>query len=114
MDKKHETVQLRFGQRIGSLLLDGILRCQDEERGRQWKNPARHGYAMFLHRFEESALRFGRRAIYFVGQNDVRKDRTLHEDKRAPTGVISFLKNVGASNVRGHEVGRKLNAVELE
>ena len=31
-DHEHEAVELRLGQRIGALLLDRVLRRQDEER----------------------------------------------------------------------------------
>ena len=32
LDVEHEAVELRFGQRIGSFLLDRVLRGDDEER----------------------------------------------------------------------------------
>ena len=32
LDVEHEAVELRFRQRIGSFLLDGVLRGDDEER----------------------------------------------------------------------------------
>ena len=34
--------------------------------------------------------------------------------KGAPPGLIGFLENIGAGNVRRHQVGRELNAVKLQ
>ena len=49
-DVQHETVQLRFGQRIRSFLLDGVLRREHEERQVQRIGRAAGGDLVFLHR----------------------------------------------------------------
>jgi hypothetical protein len=41
-------------------------------------------YLAFLHRFEQSGLRLGGRAIDFVGQNDVCENRAREEFESSP------------------------------
>jgi hypothetical protein len=69
---------------------------------------------MFLHGFEKSGLSFRRRAIDFVGENDVREHGTFRENERALPWLICLLQNIGAGDVGRHEVGRELNAAETE
>ena len=78
-DVEHEAVLLRFGQRIGAFLLDGVLRGQHEERIGQRVARAADGDLAFLHRFEQGGLRLGRRAVDLVGQNDVGEQRAVQE-----------------------------------
>ncbi len=75
---------------------------------------ARHGDLVFGHRFEQGALRFGWRAIDFVGQDELGKDRAGHELQMSPARGGVFLNEFRAENVRGHEVGRELNAFERQ
>ena len=82
LDVEHEPVQLRFGQRIGSFLLDRVLRGDGEERVGQLVCLASDRNLPFLHRLQQSGLRLGRRAVDFVGQQDVREDRPFHEPER--------------------------------
>ena len=68
---------------------------------------------MFLHAFEQRRLRLGRRAIDFIGEQDVRKDRPgLEAQMLAAGGVVH--QHLGADDVRGHEVGRELDAREAQ
>jgi hypothetical protein len=56
----------------------------------------------------------GVRSVHLVGEHDVREERALHEAQLAvPRGAI-FFEDVGARDVRRHQVGRELNAVERE
>ena len=70
------------------------------------------GDLVFLHGLEQGGLGLGRRAVDFVGEDDVGKDRPLHE-RHAPA-VGSFLEDLGAGDVGGHQVGGELDALELE
>ena len=69
---------------------------------------------MLLHRFEQRGLRLGRRAVDFVGEHDVREDRARRKHHLAASGRRVFLNDVRAGDVRRHQVGRELDAVELE
>jgi hypothetical protein len=69
---------------------------------------------VFLHRFQQRGLRLGRRAVDFVGEHDVREDRPRGERHLPTTGLGIFLDDVGAGDVGRHQVGRELDAVELQ
>ncbi len=45
-----------------------------------------------LHRFQQRGLRFRRRAIDFVGQNHVGKQRPFQKAKLAAAGASDFLR----------------------
>ena len=74
---EHEAVDLGLGQRIGAFLLDRVLRGQHQERLGQRIGLVADGDLPLLHRFEQRALHLGRRAVDFVGQDDVGEDRAL-------------------------------------
>ena len=70
------------------------------------------GDLVLLHRFEQRGLRLGRRAVDFVGQ-----DHVARRSGRARTSCFRpfavSCKNFRAGDVRRHEVGRELDALEL-
>ena len=109
---EQEAVELRFGQRIGAFEFDGVLRGQHEERRRQFVVIAAHRAGELLHGLEQRRLRLGRRAVDFVGQQDVAEDRPVHERPAAVPGGGIFLDDVRAGDVRGHQVRRELDALE--
>ena len=111
---EHEAVELRLGQRIGSFLLDRILRGQHEERRGQIVGLAAAGHLPLLHRLKQGRLRFRRRAVDFVGQQDVGEDRAADEAKVAPAALLMLIDDFGAGDVGRHQVGRELNAIELQ
>ena len=113
LDVEHEPVELRFGQRIRAFLLDRVLRGDREERIRQRvrRLPGRH-FAL-LHRLQQRGLRLRRRAVDFVRQQNVREDRPFDESERPPPVGILF-QHARARDVRGHQVGRELNPLELQ
>ena len=74
---EHEAVNLRFGQRIGAFLLDGILRGEHQERFLEFEGLVADGDLFFLHGFEQRALHLGGRAVDFVGEDEVGEDRAL-------------------------------------
>ena len=79
LDLEQEPVELRLGQRVRSFGFDGILRGEHHERLRQWVGLPFERHLVFLHRFEQRALRFRRSAIDFVGQQHVREYRAAYE-----------------------------------
>ena len=72
------------------------------------------GDLIFLHRLQQRGLRFRRRAVDFVGQNDVGEDRPLQKPQLPRAGELVFLNDLGAGDVGRHQVGRELNAPEFE
>ena len=79
---EEEAIELRFGQRIGALHLERVLRGQHEERLLEGMRRAPDRDAMLLHRLEQRALRLGRGAVDLVGEHDVGEDRALAELER--------------------------------
>ena len=114
VDVEHEAVELGFGKRISAFLLDGVLRGEDEERLREPVLLAAGGDLMLLHGFQQRGLGFGGRAVDFVGEDHVGKDRTADEAEGAAAGGLVFFDDLGAGDVGGHQVGRELDAVEAE
>ena len=111
---EQEAIELRFGQRIGAFELDRILRGQHEERLAERMRRAAHRHGMLLHGFEQRRLRLRRRAVDFVGQQDVGEQRAGHEGPAALAGGDVFFDDVGAGDVGGHQVGRELDALERQ
>ena len=109
---EHEAVKLRFGQWVSAFHFNRVLRREHEERFRQGMAHAGGGDLVLLHRFEQRGLRLGRSAVDFVGQNHVGEDRAGHKG-HAPS-LAGFLENFRACDVRRHEVGRELDALEPE
>ena len=66
-----------------------------------------------LHRLQQRGLRLRRRAVDFVGQQDVREHRPFDEAE-IPLAVLVFFEHVRARDVRRHQVGRELNAFEID
>jgi hypothetical protein len=112
MQRKHETIQLRFRQRISAFLFDRILGGDDQEGIRQGAGLAAHRHAVFLHGLEQRGLGFGRRAIDFIGQKQIGKDgaRLVLELE----ATILFLQHFRPNDIRRHEIGGELHATEGE
>ncbi len=108
-DLEHETVHLRFGQRVGSLLLDRVLRGHHQERFIQRKGFAADRDLPLLHRFEQRALHLGRGAVDFVGQNQVGEDRPFLNHEFLALGPI----DLGSDQIGGQQVGRELQSLKL-
>ena len=113
-DLVHEAVELGLGQRIRALLLDGVLRREDEERAGQRVLHATHRHLPLLHRLEQRRLRLGRRAVDLVGQNHIRKHRPAHKPQLAmPRGLV-LLDHLRARDIARHQVGGELDPAEIK
>jgi hypothetical protein len=90
---EEETVELRFGQRIRAFLLDRVLRREHGERLRKRTGFAARRHLQFLHGFEERGLRLRRRAVDFVGEHEVRVDRSLwrRSERRPPSSSSTIV-----------------------
>ncbi|OPZ13897.1 MAG: hypothetical protein BWZ10_01990 [candidate division BRC1 bacterium ADurb.BinA364] len=112
-DFEHKAVQLRFGQRIRAFLLDRILRGQNKKRQRQLVARAAGRHGVFLHRFEQRGLGLGRSAVDFVRQQQIGENRAFDKLESAAAAGRVLLQDVRAQNIRRHQVGRELHALEL-
>src|SRR5581483_2239719 len=114
LDLEHEAVELRLGQRVRAFLLDRVLRREDEKRQLERKGLPAGGDFVLLHRLEQRRLSLRRRPVDLVGEENIGEDRSLHELERAPAGRRILLKNIGAGDIRRHQVRRELDAIEVE
>jgi hypothetical protein len=110
---EHKAVELRLGERIGSLLLQRILRREDEERRAQYVRLSTRGDAAFLHRLQQCGLRLRRRPVDLVGEQKLGENRTAAKFKLVPS-VVAGTHDRGTDDVRRHKVGRELNSPEIE
>src|SRR5579862_5252365 len=97
-----------------ALLLDRVLRCEDEERSIERIAHPANGDLILLHRLEECRLRARRRAIDLVGKNDVGEDGTRNEPNVALSRGNVLFDHFGAQDVGWHQIRGELNSAELE
>ena len=109
-DPQQEAVELRLGQRVGALVLDRVLRRQDEERPRQRVRRALDRDLPLLHRLEQRRLRLRWGAVDLVGEEKVGEDRARPELEVG----LALVVDRGAGHVGGHQVGRELDAREAD
>ena len=88
------------------------MRGEHEERFFERVAQAGGGDLVLLHRLEQRGLGLGRRAVDFVGQDHVGENGAAHEHHLPPSG--RFLEDFRAGDVGRHQVGRELDALELE
>ena len=105
---QQKAVQLRFGQGVGALLLDGVLGSHDQEQGRQGIGFTAHRDLPLGHRFQQGRLHLGRRAVDFVRQHQVVEDGSLLEMEAGFLGTV----DLGPRDVTRQQVGGELNTVE--
>ncbi len=109
---EEETIQLCFGKRIGSFLLDRILSRHDEERLLQFEPRPADRDRSFLHGFEQGGLGLRGGSIDLVRQADLRENRPPLKLKDSPA-FRRLHDHVGAQNVGRHQIGSELDAIEL-
>jgi hypothetical protein len=122
-DLHHEAVDLRLGQAVRALVLDGILgREHHEELAERMARPTdRH--LLLLHRLEQRALHLGWRAVDLVREQDVREDRPEARAERLIRGVVDHRPvQIGRQEIRGEldppearldRVGERLHSERL-
>jgi hypothetical protein len=108
VDLEQEAVELRLRQRVGALVLNRVLRRDDEKRRRQRARLALDRHLPLLHRLEQRRLRLRRRAVHLVGEQDLR------EDGPRPERELAALQRHRSGQVRREHVRRELDATELE
>src|SRR4051812_23977342 len=76
---EQEAVELRLGQRKRSLVLDRVLRREEQERVVELARVPVDGDLLLGHRLEQRGLRLRHRAIDLVDEYDIREDRPRAE-----------------------------------
>ena len=104
---QEEAVELRLGQRERALVLDRVLRGEEQERERELTRDAVDRDLLLGHRLEQRGLRLRRRAVDLVDEDDVGEDRP-----RAELEVPRLLvEDRQPRDVRGLEVRGALDAL---
>ncbi len=105
-----ETIELRFGKRIRSDMLDRILRRDDEEWiGKRQASLLDADHAL-AHRFEQRRLRFRRRTIDLVGEENIGEDRAGNEFEF----LLILVVDRDADDVGGQKIARELNPLKRQ
>ena len=104
-----EPIHLRFRQRIRASKFHGVLRGDDEEQIGEIAPFAVHAHLAFTHRFEQSGLRAWGSAVDFVREQNVGEDRPFVKMEL----LIKLVEDRDAKDIRGQQVWRELNALEL-
>ncbi len=113
LDFEQKPVELRLGKGVRAFLLDRVLRGHHKERLFELVDRAGRRHGTFLHRLEQCRLRFRRGAVDLVGQEQLREDGSRSElEFVAPFGIGGH--DPRADDVGRHQVGRELNAPEVE
>ena len=106
----HEkSIHLSLRQGVGSFLLDGVLSGQHHERCWKLVGDAFDGHLLFFHGFKQGRLRLGWRTVDLVGKEDVGEQWPGPEFEVPGLLVV----HVGPHDVRGQQVRRELNTLEL-
>jgi hypothetical protein len=108
LELEQETVELSFGQRESTLVLDRVLRSQDNERPVQWPGHAVHGDLSLAHALQQGRLRARRSAIDLIGQQDI-GERRARDEIEAPRLLIV---DRHARHVVGQQIGGALQTLE--
>jgi hypothetical protein len=108
LDTHQKTVELRFGQWIGAVMLDWILRSDNEKGLRKRESFAVDGDLRFVHGFQERGLRARRGAIDLVRKYDVGENGAGTEFKFARFGIVDTY----AENIAGQQIGSELDALK--
>ena len=99
VDHQEKPVSLAFGERVGALLLDRVLRGECDKRCRQQVPLPTDGDMALLHRFEQGRLCFRRRAVDLVGEEHLGKQRARQEAGVSRAVGWFLLQDVGAGDV---------------
>ena len=95
---EHEPVQLRFRQRVSSLLLDRVLRRDREKRWLQIIRLVTDGDLAFLHRLQKGRLSFRWRSVDLIGQQNIGEDWTFDEAELS-SAVFVFVENLSLIHI---------------
>ena len=107
-DLQHEAIDLGLRQGIRPLGLDRILGCHHEERVGNRVRRVTDRHLVLLHHLEQRGLHLRRCAVDLVREQEVREHGTEVGVERARVRPV----DPRADEVRRHEVGRELDAVE--
>ncbi len=105
-DADSEAVELRLGQRVGALVLDGVLRGEHDEGPGELVGVLVHAHVQLLHALEQPGLGLRRGPVDLVDEDDVREDGARPELEAR----LALVVDIRAHHVGRQEVGGALDA----
>ena len=111
---EQKSISLCFRKRISSLLLDRILRRQNEEGFVEPVSGPPNRHFMLLHGLQQCRLGLWRRSVNFIGKEHLRKDRPLIKHQITMTCLAILLDDIGTRNVRWHQVRCELDPLKRQ
>ena len=105
-----EAVELGLGQRVGALVLDRVLRGEDQEGRLELVGAVVGGDLALLHRLQQRGLRLGRGAVDLVAEEQVAE----HGPGPELEARGALVEDRRARHVGGQQVGRELHAAEAQ
>ena len=105
---QQEAVQLRLGQGVGALLLNGVLGRHDQEQAGQFVGLAADADLALRHGFQQGRLHLGRGAVDLVRQHQVVENRALLEVEAGFLGAVDLR----AGDIARQQVRGELDAVK--
>lgn len=110
-----EAVELCFRQRVGSLLFQRILCCQNVKRVGQGMVVPGDRDTVFLHGLQQRRLGARARPVYFIGHQKLTKNRSMNETEGScRTAAFALVQDFRPENISRHQVGRKLHAFVIQ
>ena len=97
---KEESVHLRLGQTVSTLLLNGILGGQNGIDRAHGIADAIYRDLPFLHHLKQGGLRLGWSSVYLVHQHDVAKGWPFVELEL----TVALVEDIGAQHIRRHDI----------
>ncbi len=91
-------------------VFDRVLGGEHQERLGQAQGLAFERHLSLLHGFEQGGLGLGRGAVDLIREQNVGEDRTLAQFEF----IFRAVENVTAGDVAGQEIGRELDALEVQ
>src|SRR6185436_19926582 len=107
---QEEAVELRLGKRVRPLVLDRVLRRDDEKRRLEAVRDSLDRRLALLHRLEQRRLRLRRGAVDLVGEEEVREDRAGPKLEVR----VALVPDRRTGDVGRHEIGRELDPREAD
>ena len=100
-----------LGQGIGSGLVQGVLRRDDEEKVFQWMRLIVHGHLFFRHRLQQGRLDLGTGAVDLVGQHHVGEERAARNSNEWLCGSNMVTPVMSDGSMSGVNCSRRNEAI---
>ena len=106
----HKTVELSFGEFVGSLLLHRVLGRHNEKGQPDFEGFVPDGHLPLLHHLQQGRLDFRRSPVDLIGQQEVGEDGAFFDLESVVGGIV----DLGPDDVAGKKVRGELDPFEVQ